>query len=249
MTVNRNLTDQKATEARHVARFLELAHLEAQAIQGDRPDFVLVVGGRRLGLEHQELTEEDLARNERNLTGLQDDLRDELRRQGAAHDLHVAVGVNAASDVFRRRSDLPDLARRIAEIALPHAATVTREHPFEIRPHEIRPFGVAGVESLSVHRTRGALAGPLATVSRGFWGPVESSVLEAIREKEERLPVYVANTGVEEQWLLLVTGEGYVQATDSVLTRELREPTAFAHVYLMDLRTGALQRVDDHQAN
>lgn len=146
---------------------------------------------------------------------------------------------------FRQRRDLPGLARRIAEIALPHAATATREHPFELRLHELRPLGVAGVESLFVRRTRGALAGPLATVSRIVLGPVDAAVVEAIRDKEERLPAYVSNTGAEEQWLLLVTGEGYEQSTDSVLTQWTRVPTRFARVYLMDLRkTGTLQRVD-----
>jgi hypothetical protein len=95
-------------------------------------------------------------------------------------------------------------------------------------------------------RTSGAAAGPLATVSRGFWGPGNSTVLEAIRRKEELLTGYVANTAAGEQWLLLVTGEGYEQASDSVLTESTRVPTSFARVYLMDLRTRALQRMDDH---
>jgi hypothetical protein len=70
-------------------------------------------------------------------------------------------------------------------------------------------------------------------------------VLEAIRRKESLLPAYIeADPSLKEHWLLLVTGDGYVQATDSVMTQWTKVATRFDRVYLMDLRTGALQRVD-----
>lgn len=50
---HKNRADQLATEGRHVARFLELEHLQpAEVIHGDRPDFMLVIDGQRIGLEH-----------------------------------------------------------------------------------------------------------------------------------------------------------------------------------------------------
>jgi len=202
------------------------------------------VGDRRIGLEHQELTEEDLASTSANLTWLEGELGAELRRRGADRDLHVAVSVNAASPLFRRRRDLAELARRVAGLALERAPGVTREEELQLFPSELHPLGIVGPDFVHLSRTTGALEGPLATVSRGFWGPGDSALLEAIREKEELLPAYVGNTGAEEQWLLLVTGQGYEQATDSVLTEWTREPTAFDQVYLLDLRTGTLQRVD-----
>ncbi len=241
---SRNRAEQLATEARHVARFLELAGLEAEAIHGDRPDFVLVVAGRRIGLEHEELTEEDLASTSTNLTWLESELGAELRRRGADRDLHIAVSVNAASPLFRRRRDLAELAKQVVGLALERAPRVRRGVALQIYARELQLLGIVGPEFVHLSRTSGALQGALATVSRGFWGPGESSVLEAIRRKEQRLPDYVADPTLAEVWLLLVTGEAWQQATDSVLTKWTREATAFQRVYLMDLRTGELQRVD-----
>ncbi|HSD22378.1 MAG TPA: hypothetical protein VLC54_20180 [Anaeromyxobacter sp.] len=121
-----------------------------------------------------------------------------------------------------------------------------RGDKLQIYARELRPLGIVGPDFVHLSRTSGALQGPLATVSRGFWGPGESSVLEAIRRKEQRLPDYAADPTLAEVWLLLVTGDTWQQATDSVLTEWTRVPTSFGRVYLMDLRTGALQRMDDH---
>lgn len=247
--MHRNRTEQQATEARHVGHFLELAQLEAQAIPGDRPDCILVVGGRRIGLEHQELTEEDLASTSLNLAWLQDALATELRRRGADRDLHVAVSVNAASPRFRRRRELKELVRRVAAFALERAPAVSRGDELQVFARQLYPLGIVGPEFVYISRTSGALEGPLATVSRGFWGPGDSAVVEAIRAKEKLLPTYAADPTLSEVWLLLVTGEGYQQATDSVLTKDLRVPTRFPRVYLMDLRPDELHRVDDHQAD
>jgi hypothetical protein len=40
---------------------------------------------------------------------------------------------------------------------------------------------------------------------------------------------------------------GQAQATDSVMTEWLQLASAFDAVYLMDLRTGQLQRLDEHE--
>lgn len=246
--MHRNRAEQLATEARHVARFLELAGLAAKPIPGDRPDVVLVMGGRRIGLEHQELTEEDLASTSSNLTWLEEQLGTELRRRGADRDLHVAIMVNAASPNFRRRRDLGELASRVADLAMERAQGVTRAKELRLLSRDLRPLGIVGPDVVYLSRTSGAWEGPLATVQPSFWGPGDSGVVEAIGRKEKLLPAYAAaDPSLEEHWLLLVTGEGYEQATDPILTEGARVATQFARVYLMDVRAGVLQRVDDRQ--
>lgn len=134
-------------------------------------------------------------------------------------------------------------------LALNRAPGVTRDDGLQVFAPELRSFGIVGPDFVHLSRTSGAAAGPLATVSRGFWGPGDSEVVEAIRRKEELLPAYAAAIPLlEEHWLLLVAGDGYEQATDSVMSEWTRVPTGFTRVYLMDLRTGALQRVDADQA-
>jgi hypothetical protein len=182
-----------------------------------------VIDGRRIGLEHQELTEEDLARTSSNLTWLERQLREELCQRGADRDLALSVGVRAAAPVFRRRRELEESVRALAQLAVERSPTVSREQPLELLASELFPLGIVGPEFVHISRTSGAALGPLATVSRGFWGPGGSAVVSAVRRKEELLPAYVANSSASEQWLLLVTGESYEQATDSVVTQWTRE--------------------------
>ena len=73
-------------------------------------------------------------------------------------------------------------------------------------------------------------------------------MIEAVRGKEQLLRAYAGDASLEEIWLLLVTGDAWQQATDSELTEQTRVETAFDRVYLMDLRTADVQRVDDHPA-
>ncbi len=241
---HKNRADQLATEARHVARFLDLEHLDAEVIPGDRPDCVLVINGCRIGLEHQELTEEDLASNQPNLDWLAKALTAELGRRGVDPELDVGVSVNAAAPLFRKRRFVEELIPRIADLVAERAPTVTTEETLEVLGPELANVGIVGPSAVYVSRIAG-FNGPLAFVQPSAWGPVDSSVRRAIREKEKRLDAYVANPPLAELWLLLVTGETWQQATDSVLTQWTRVPTKFHRVYLMDLRTGALQRVDD----
>jgi hypothetical protein len=50
---------------------------------------------------------------------------------------------------------------------------------------------------------------------------------------------------IDEVWLLLVTGESWVQATDSVMMERLQFASTFDAVYLMDTRTGQIKRLDE----
>jgi hypothetical protein len=175
---------------------------------------------------------------------LQDELGAELGRRGGDRDLAVGLAVGPGDPVFQRRRDVGDLAARVATLALERAPTVTRSSPIQVPRRELLEQRIRGVHFLHLSRTSGAWPGPLATVTPGGWGPGDSTMIEAIRKKEERLATYVADTGIPEQWLLLVTGEGYVQPTDSVMVEWTRVATTFARVYLLDVRTGELLRVD-----
>ncbi|MFL5310304.1 MAG: hypothetical protein ACJ79H_07630 [Myxococcales bacterium] len=239
--------DQQATEVRHVTRFLELAGFHANVIPGDRPDCVLVIEGRRIGLEHRELIEEDLASNEPNLAWLEKELSAELARRGLDPHFHVSMSANAAAPFFRRRRQVARLVGEVADFAEALAASVTFDAPLQISAPELARKGIVELDFLRFERRRAFDAGPLAYVSRGFWGPVDAALVEAVRGKEQLLAAYVGDASLQEIWLLLVTGDAWQQATDSAFTRQTRVETAFHRVYLMDVRTGEVQRVDDHR--
>src|SRR5205085_3041729 len=86
---SKNLSLQKDTERRHIELFLALARLRASLEFGDRPDCVLVLAGRRIGLEHRELCDQDLLWTRPHLKRLGSNLKAELEARSLP--LHVRV--------------------------------------------------------------------------------------------------------------------------------------------------------------
>ena len=64
-----------------------------------------------------------------------------------------------------------------------------------------------------------------------------------MRAKEQKLVSYRAR--LAEVWLLLVTGETWTQAVDLLLLPGFHINSGFDRVYLFDVRTGAVQRLDE----
>ena len=243
---HKNRVAQESTERRHIQEFLARAGLEATIDSfGDIPDAVLLFEGRRIGLEHCELTEERLAKNKGNIAALESALKEEFRCIGLREDLSVAVHVDAWAPFFSARRDVEKLARQIAKFAAKCAPHVTLEMRIEAGGRHLFREGVVGPTMLTVQRHAPPLwGGPQAFVSPGFWGPGDSSVFRAVRQKEQHLPTYASNSSLTEVWLLLVTGDTWTQATDSVLTEWTEVHSRFDRLYLLDLRTGELQRLD-----
>jgi hypothetical protein len=247
--MNTGRRDQQGTERRHIEAFLAQLGIEAAVEYGDAPDAVLLIEGRRVGLEHRELYEEDLAANKANIEWLEHALRAELARLGLGEDFWVGVGWSAAAPLFRKRSHVDDLARRIARLAHEHVSRVEAGGSLAINaPALARVHHLPDLLHVTVVRHEHLRGGPRADVSPAFWGPVESSVVAAVQDKERRLARYKAAGALDACWLLLVTGDSWAQATDSALTESLQIASAFDAVYLMDLRTGQLQRVDAYEA-
>ncbi len=142
----KNELEQRATERRHLEAFLEIAGIRAVIERhGGQPDFVLVLEGRRIGLEQRELTEEDLAANAPNLAWLEKALAQELRQRGLDWDLHVGVSVNATSPFFRKCRELEDLVPRLAAFAAERGPTATREKPLQVLARDLNALGIVGV--------------------------------------------------------------------------------------------------------
>lgn len=240
-----NRTAQQATERRHIESFLESCRIAPESIEyADKPDAVLVLDGRRIGLEHRELTEEDLAANARNLVALEGLISDEMKRLGVPDDVQVAVStVNAAAPFFQKRRHVEALATSIANFVAANAPALTATATIRVPAADVAPQGVLGADPVVARHPR-LRGGPFAFVSWGFWGPVDASVVVAVEEKEVLLPTYRTEQRLDEVWLLLVTGETWVQATDSVLTEHTLVQSQFDRVYVLDVRAGAMQRLD-----
>lgn len=242
--MSRNRAEQQATERRHVEEFLRRVGIAATPEYGDKPDAILVIDGRRIGIEHRELEEERLARNWANLERMDRAMNDALRPAGVDENLSVGVGVDAWAPIFSDMKAVKALAGQIATLAAKCGPHVAIGQPIEMTGHHLLREGVVGPSLLLIARRERPLPeGFRAFTMPGFWGPGDSTVREAVRDKEKRLASY-AESAVAEVWLLLVTGERWTQATDSAMTEWTQVTSEYDRVYLLDLRTGAVQRLD-----
>jgi len=242
-----NRADQQKTEKLHIEDFLRRKGVNANVEYGDAPDAVLLVEGRRVGLEHCELTEQDLAENSPNIRALESVLQNELEKLGLGDSLIVGVGLKAAAPLFRKRSQVEALAVRFARLAFEQASALSVGEEVVVNAPALAQHGFADLLCLTITRfqpgdPRGV---PAVFVTPAFSGPGESSARASIRAKERRLPAYKVAKALHEVWLLLVTGESWIQATNSVRTEHLQLASKFDAVYLMDVRTGHLQRLDE----
>jgi hypothetical protein len=224
--------EQRWTEREDIETFVRLSGIAVDDLAfGDSPDAVLMTNGRRVAVEHRELEEEDLRSNRDNVLAFEGILDRELRSLGVR--VHVGVGIDASAPLFRRHRDVEALAKRLALLVRSHASEV----PLRPGTPWIREQGFPELVMLSLESGDQ----PRAIVSPAAWGPGTTSIEAAIRAKEAKLATYRA--GVDEAWLLLVTGADWTQMTDSALTQGLKLASDFDAVFLLDLRERRVQRL------
>lgn len=220
---SKNLSLQKDTERRHIELFLALAGLRAGLEFGDRPDCVLLLGGRRIGLEHRELCDQDLLWTQRHLKRLGAILEAELEARKLP--LHVRVHLPPGSPwLVAHPSRFVPLAQRIAALAARSGADrmISGEDPLTID----------GVGLVTCHRLEEGSFPTAQIESLPVKDEPADRVLEAIRSKEAKLSAYDAN--LSRYWLLLVTGDTLTQAMDAVRIEGLHVASRFDRIYLLD---------------
>jgi hypothetical protein len=231
-----NRIEQQDTERRHVGAFLAALHLTPAIEPGDQPDFVLVFDGRRVGLEHSELYDEGLQKNRALVQRFEALLGEEMRARGVTADLDVNIYFAAPSTFFADNpSAMRPLAAQLAE------AVVVAQPTVRVGAQTTVTVGPATVR---IHRIRNLTEGPFGIVQPFWWADGKEMVRAAVRAKEQKLDAYREQLG--EVWLLLVTGETWTQTADSVLLDGFQLSSSFDRVYLLDLRTGEVKRLDDN---
>ena len=209
---SKNRLLQQATERGHIELFLELARLPATVELGDRPDCILVLPNRRVGLEHRELVDESVQAHGPHLRRLEERLLAELRAR--ALRVHAQVEFPGSYLVDHSRQMRP-LARRIADLAAPSRA---------FGAEQLRALGMAGPRRIVFHAAEEASVevhgGPVN-------GDIVPSLLAAVRSKESKLDGYARDPRISQLWLLLVAGE-----TRAI--GDLRIESRFDRVYVLD---------------
>jgi len=226
---SKNQLLQQATERRHIELFLEVSRLRAAIELRDRPDCVLMLAGRRVGLEHGELYDQDLQAHRPHLRRLEEALGSEMETRGL--DVHVHVHFRSSYLVSHPR-ELKPLARRIADLAAAARVKLARQAEVEIEGDELGALGIEGPNRLTFRRSNRASV-------QMHVGPIEGEgahrVVEAVRRKESKLSGYARDASISQHWLLLVTGESVTQTVASLLI-DLKIESVFDRVYVLDAR-------------
>ena len=231
-----NRIEQLDTERRHVEAFLAALHLTPAIEPGDQPDFVLVLDGQRVGLEHSELYDEGLQKNRALVKRFEALLAEEMRTRGVTADLDVNIYFAASSTFFADNpSAMGPLAAKVA------GAVMVVQPAVRLGTQTTVTVGPAIVR---IHRIRNLTEGPFGVVQPFWWADGKEMVRTAVHAKEQKLDAYREQLG--EVWLLLVTGETWTQTADSVLLDGFQLSSSFDLVYLLDLRTGEVKRLDDN---
>jgi hypothetical protein len=194
-----NQRAQQVTERRHIEEFLRLSSINATVEYRDGPDAVALVDGRRIGIEHTELTEPELAAGRREVLRFEDALTAELARLGVGANVCVSVGLNTHAPQFRNPRQVTDLVVRVARFAAECAARLGEAAKASVPAEALRAAGFPELAHLSVGRKPERTFGPLAAAGPGaFWGPGAAAVRAAVKAKERRLGAYKASGAFDE---------------------------------------------------
>lgn len=186
-----DLEEYKRIELANASRFLLALDEDAHVVDlPDFPDFVVELGGERFGLEHR------VIRN------------DARQLVGTLQDLIAAAG----EEIARRRPDAKIIVNvYVKPIWIKKAqrrATVDAIVDYILAEHDGSPIALPDcLEKIFILPDS---RGPRLVYNPGVYtqaGLTTESVLEAIEDKNEKLPRYKENTGLDNQWLLLVIGE------------------------------------------
>lgn len=212
----------------------------------DAPDAVVSVGGRLIGVEHCELTEESFAATERNIGTFEDTLSRELASLGFDQSFSLGLGLDPGASLFRKLSQVNTRARKLARFIYDQVSTLTVGKPVTIGGLTLERCGFSELTHITLTLSQRTVSdgSPQVIMNPAFSGPGTASARDAVRSKERHVQAYREKWQLDEIWLLLVTGASWLQATNSLMTQWLQLSSKFDAVYLLDVRSNALQRLD-----
>jgi hypothetical protein len=246
--MNNRHVEKKAAERWYVERFLRALLLgEAYSILDcERPDFLVLYHGNRIGLEHTELHWGRRSGPPRaELESLQTRIREEASKlwdSSPRPALHVWATLRPGKRV--RKGDVKPLASALVAIADDHLPPPGRQ--LRVRRS---PDWPEALNSLHIVRLASGKQSHWQILSSGFIPTLEQEYLQdVINAKNQKLTSYAEN--VSQQWLLISIEVGKLSMTfelpDATTTATYK--TSFSRVFIfeptteriIELRTGGV---------
>ena len=214
--------DKKSLEICHTSKFLKLLNRNLYIyIVGERPDFILETDNQNyIGLEHEVLIDYEAKEKEGAFKDLIKSVETAFKINHPDEKIHVNVVVNP--DFKFRKKDKSSLVDRLSSM-IEHCVYNDRF----IENDLVRRL------SWSKH------TGLDFTCNLGAWfqkSLKSSQIIDSIKKKEEKRLEYISNTGITDQWLLIVVGSLGESSfiVDSRLDYDFIVETGFDKVFLME---------------
>lgn len=245
----------KAVEREQVERFLSSSRVGYQIdTQRESPDFILVMGRARIGLEHAYAADERLARSQAIAERyIKKPLRIYLKDRDARGLAPFSLAGNWKENLVRFDIE-PEHAEVTFQrlIAWVEASLLAwdRKAPFVVEAEALQAQGLGTLEVLALLPCNAPSYASLSEVNHISSGPPQATepgrgntatvfIESIITDKERKLADYRANTGLDRQWLLIVTGIGMKTVVLPVQVDGHRFVSQFERVYLLDYFEGA----------
>lgn len=224
-----NLDRKRMDELVSAGRFLLELDETARVVElRESPDFVIEFEGRRIGLENRVVRIVEEQKMVGSLENLMKAATMEFRERHP--DLKIQ------SNVYMKRVWFPkknwaDAVEKIIDYTIAVHNEQDAKPPEFINKVFILPNG----------------DGPVLRYNPGAYPQAElteAALLEAIEEKNDLAQNYRDNTGIDEQWLLLVIGEtGPASIELGELDFEAEIETSFARIYALEIFNNTVRRI------
>ncbi len=214
--------DKKVLEICHTGKFLMLLNSGFQITEvREKPDFIIESSNAiKVGLEHEILVETTHKKVEGSFSDLLKVVENLFRERHPESKLLVTIYVNTKKKISKHEK--PILTERLL--------SMIEDSIFKNRFEENDL-----VHNIYWHK-RSKLN---FSCNTGGWGQQSLQtdiVLKSIMNKETKRPSYIRNTGLKEQWLLIVIGSLSQSSyeLDSIFDKNFKVESGFTRIFIME---------------
>jgi hypothetical protein len=214
-----SLSEKEETEIRQVGNFIVVSGENIRLLEKrEAPDFIIEQNGKKIGLEVERIFNPDVVQNIKS----KKELFDKAAIKFESTFPHVKLLANFwLDDSFtfhgsQKSSLIQEICNFIYEVSSGNAPT---------SPSYIKEFQIMEHSGVCFNFNAGAY----------FVKDLpNANLIKAIEKKEEKVAGYISNTGIDSQWLLLVSGIGAesFRIDTTEMTNNIK--SQFEHIYLLE---------------
>ncbi len=236
---------QKQKERHHLDMVLSCTGIHAEVEESERPDFILTLDGRKVGLEVRVLSHNAMKTSQANC---ERHVKPQLQAflKNLARPLGVSVSLRENLTLFVQ--DTKAINGFVKKLCSYITDSLTKHGTVTISTSNRALLSKLGFTELAALAISELETGEQPYVSIApvimHLGSDTTMIRAALEEKELNLAEYQRETGTPQQWLLLVTHEDLSQpiSAETVPTAVLFK-TGFERIYVLDVMANVVKQL------